>query len=197
MIKRLTAIFILLALIGLVLFAFAQYLTKNPMPAPTLIEGSSYPEIDESDFTIEVEYVPIEYEPEPEPVIEKPKSKTSPKSELAVEVSQNDDPARKYIGRCRLTIYTPTETHWGYSTATGVHSQHLTTCAVDPRLIPYESTVVIKGNGNELRLLAVDCGNFKGKMIDIFYEGSVSDGVAYLVNTFGAEYGEVWIERQS
>ena len=195
MTKRLTAIFILLALIGLVLFAFAQYLTKNPMPAPIIIEGSSYPEIDESDFTIEVEYVPIEYEPEPEPVIEKPKSKTSPKSELAVEVSQNDDPARKYIGRCRLTIYTPTETHWGYSTATGMRSQHLTTCAVDPRLIPYGSTVVIKSNSNELRLLAVDCGNFKGKMIDIFYEGSVSDGVAYLVNTFGTEYGEVWIER--
>ena len=192
MIKRLTAIFILLALIGLALFAFAQYLTKNPIPTPTLIEGSSYPEIDESDFTIEVEYVPIEYEPELELVIEKPKSS---RSESVVEVPQSDGPAQKYIGRCRLTIYTPTETHWGYSTATGVLSQHLTTCAVDPKLIPYGSTVIIKGNSNELRLLAVDCGNFKGKMIDIFYEGSVSDGVAYLISAFGAEYGEVWIER--
>jgi len=192
MIKRLTAIFILLALIGLALFAFAQYLTKNPIPAPTTIEGSSYPEIDESAFTIEVDYGPIEYELEPELVVEKPKSS---KSEPTVDVPQNDDPAQKYIGKCRLTIYTPTETHWGYTTATGVYSQHLTTCAVDPKVIPYGSTVVIKGNGNELRLLAVDCGNFKGKMIDIFYEGSVSDGVAYLISAFGAEYGEVWIER--
>lgn len=99
------------------------------------------------------------------------------------------------IGRCRLTIYTPNETHWGYTTATGVRSEHLATCAVDPRIIPYGSTVILKANGNEWRLKAVDCGNFRGKMIDVFYDGSVSAGVSWLVSMFGSEYAEVWIER--
>ena len=42
-------------------------------------------------------------------------------------------PARKYIGRCRLTVYNSTESSWGYATATGAKSQHLMTCAVDPK----------------------------------------------------------------
>lgn len=210
MTRRITAIFILLSIVGLLLFAFAQYMTYHPLPAPIIVESSSYPEIDESKFTIEIEIEPIksfsiessESSEEPNP---KQKSKTQTKtqpadssseSSIAEEIIQNDDLARKYIGRCRLTIYTPTESHWGYSTATGVKSQHLATCAVDPKVIPYGSTVIlIDKNGDEHHLLAVDCGNFKGKMIDVFYEGSVKEGVSYLVSTFGAEYAEVWIER--
>ena len=120
----------------------------------------------------------------------KPEKKQISKKEEVVEVS-----GQRKIGRCRLTIYTPTETHWGYTTSTGVRSEHLKTCAVDPRIIPYGSTVILKAGDTELRLKAVDCGNFRGKMIDVFYDGSVSDGVNYLINIFGSEYAEVWIER--
>lgn len=121
---------------------------------------------------------------------EKQEKKQDFKKEEVIEVN-----GQRKIGRCRLTIYTPTETHWGYTTATGVRSEHLKTCAVDPRIIPYGSTVILKAGDTELRLKAVDCGNFRGKMIDVFYDGSVSDGVNYLINTFGSEYAEVWIER--
>ena len=121
---------------------------------------------------------------------EKQEKKQTSKKEEVIEVN-----GQRKIGRCRLTIYTPTETHWGYTTATGVRSEHLKTCAVDPRIIPYGSTVILKAGDSELRLKAVDCGNFRGKMIDVFYDGSVSDGVNYLINTFGSEYTEVWIER--
>lgn len=102
---------------------------------------------------------------------------------------------RIHIGRCRLTIYTPYETHHGYNTATGVKAQHLMTCAVDPKLIPYGSNVIlIKLDGTEHRLKAIDCGNFKGHMIDVFFDGTVTGGVGWLVDTFGEEYADVWIE---
>lgn len=104
-------------------------------------------------------------------------------------------PERIHIGRCRLTIYNATETHHGYNTATGVKSQHLMTCAVDPGLIPYGSNVIlIKADGTEHRLKAVDCGNFRGRMIDVFFDGSVAGGVGWLVEVFGEEYADVWIE---
>ena len=134
--------------------------------------------------------------------VEKKKTQSSSEqsSESSYEIvveSENDEGEtnRKHVGRCRLTIYTPNETHWGYTTATGVKSAHLVTCAVDPRIIPYGSTIVLSANGNEWRLKAVDCGNFRGKMIDVFYDGSVSAGVSWLVSMFGSEYAEVWIER--
>lgn len=102
---------------------------------------------------------------------------------------------RIHIGRCRLTIYTPYETHHGYNTATGVKAQHLMTCAVDPKLIPYRSNVIlIKPDGTEHRLKAIDCGNFKGHMIDVFFDGTVTGGVGWLVEVFGEEYADVWIE---
>lgn len=133
--------------------------------------------------------------------VEKKKTQSSSEqsSESSYEIvveSENDEGEtnRKHIGRCRLTIYTPNETHWGYATATGVKSAHLRTCAVDPRIIHYGSTVILKSNDKEWRLKAVDCGNFRGKMIDVFYDGAVSDGVSWLISMFGAEYADVYIE---
>ena len=112
------------------------------------------------------------------------------------EVSAQVDvvPERKHIGKCRLTVYTPTETHWGYTTATGVKSQHLMTCAVDPNVIPYGSNVIIVAkDGSELRLKAVDCGNFTGKWVDIFFDGTERHGIVWLDETLG-EWGDVYIE---
>ena len=104
-------------------------------------------------------------------------------------------PARKYIGRCRLTVYNSTESSWGYATATGAKSQHLMTCAVDPKVIPYGSNViVVDKDGEEWRFKAVDCGNFKGKWIDIFFDGSELGGIYWLDEVFGGDHADVYVE---
>ena len=70
----------------------------------------------------------------------------------------------------RITVYAPDEPRGDYWTrrrkaAIGVRLRdgH---CAVDPRLIPYGSTVIIHGK----RYLAVDRGGFRGWHIDIYFE---------------------------
>ena len=112
------------------------------------------------------------------------------------EVSAQVDivPERKHIGKCRLTVYTPTESHWGYTTATGAKSQHLMTCAVDPKVIPYGSNVIVVAkDGSEYRFKAVDCGGFSGKWVDIFFDGTERHGIEWLDETLG-EWGDVYIE---
>ena len=104
-------------------------------------------------------------------------------------------PARKYIGRCRLTVYNSTESSWGYATATGAKSQHLTTCAVDPKVIPYGSVViVVDKDGEEHRFRAVDCGGFSGKWVDIFFDDTEAHGIQWLDECFGGEFAEVYAE---
>lgn len=99
------------------------------------------------------------------------------------------------IGLCRLTVYTPSEGSWGYSTATGEKSVHLMTCAVDPKVIPYGSNVIITDkDGEEWRFKAIDCGNFKGNWIDIFFDGTERHGIEWLDEVFGGEFAEVRIE---
>lgn len=91
----------------------------------------------------------------------------------------------------KITVYTPYSDNgkWGYLTATGVKSEHLTTCAVDPKVIPLGSAVEVNG----LILKAVDTGSaVKGKVIDIFYDGTnkqasqwlKSFGTNHYINTF-------------
>ena len=105
-------------------------------------------------------------------------------------------PPRTYIGNCRLTVYTPTESHWGYATATGATSAHLMTCAVDPKVIPYGSNViVIDKDGYEWRFRAVDCGNFSGDWVDIFFDGTLRHGIEWLDEVFNGDFAEVWIEE--
>ena len=108
----------------------------------------------------------------------------------------DEAPEQKYIGECRLTVYTPycDNGKWGYKTSTGEQSQHLMTCAVDPEVIPYGSNVIIREGEKELRLKAVDCGSaVEGKRIDIFYDGRITAAIDWLDYNFG-DYAEVWIE---
>lgn len=141
--------------------------TEERHPSPTESEQQTSVEPNEEKWT----YVP-------EPIVE-------------AEI-----PPRTYIGNCRLTVYTPTETHWGYATATGARSAHLMTCAVDPKVIPYGSNVIIVAkDGSELRLKAIDCGNFKGKWVDIFFDGTERHGIEWLDECFNNEHAEVWIEE--
>lgn len=105
-------------------------------------------------------------------------------------------PERHRVGRCRLTVYNAGENSYGYATATGVRSQHLMTCAVDPEVIPYGSVVIVVGkDGEEWRFRAVDCGGFKGNWVDIFFDGTEKHGIEWLGEVFGGDFGEVWIEE--
>jgi 3D (Asp-Asp-Asp) domain-containing protein len=78
---------------------------------------------------------------------------------------------RQPSGRlARITVYAPDEPRSDYWTrrrrsATGVRLKpgH---CAVDPRRIPYGSTVIVAGR----KFLAVDCGGFRGWHVDVFFD---------------------------
>lgn len=79
-----------------------------------------------------------------------------------------------------ITVYVPDD-KWGYSTAMGITSSHLQTCAVDPSVIPLGKIVEVNG----LSLLACDTGNrVKGKVIDIFYDGTEEEAQQW-INSFG------------
>lgn len=87
------------------------------------------------------------------------------------------------LGQFKITVYTPGSDGgvWGYQTATGVRSQHLQTCAVDPDVIPLGSTIEVNG----LTLLACDTGSaVQGNVIDIFYDGSDGEACQW-VSDFG------------
>lgn len=75
------------------------------------------------------------------------------------------------LGTFKLTAYCPCSQccgPWANGiTATGVTARANHTIAVDPRVIPYGSTVYIEGLGT---FVAEDCGGaIKGNRIDVFY----------------------------
>jgi len=77
----------------------------------------------------------------------------------------------KSLGIFTITAYGPYSDggKWGYQTSTGVMSEHLATCAVDPKTIPLGSKIMLNG----WELLAVDTGSaVKGQIVDIFYDAS-------------------------
>ena len=89
----------------------------------------------------------------------------------------------RLIGEYRITVYTPYSDGgiWGYKTASGITSKHLTTCAVDKSVIPLGSVIRVNG----LELVAIDTGSaVKGKVIDIFYDGSEKQALSWL-DSFG------------
>lgn len=119
--------------------------------------------------------------------VKKAEERTLAKMETYIEEIEEQKPARpnRYVkdslGVFSLTFYVPDE-EWGYQTATGVRSQHLATCAVDPNVIPLGSVIQITGdNGQTLTLKCVDVGGgIKGNKIDIFWDGSVQSGYNWI-----------------
>jgi len=119
--------------------------------------------------------------------VKKAEERTLAKMETYIEQVEEQRPARpnRYVkdslGVFSLTFYVPDE-EWGYQTATGVRSQHLATCAVDPNVIPLGSVIQITGdNGQTLTLKCVDVGGgIKGNKIDIFWDGSVQSGYNWI-----------------
>ena len=95
----------------------------------------------------------------------------------------NNPYVKKNLGTFSLTFYVP-DAKWGYATATGERPIHLQTCAVDPKVIPYGSTILVVGNnGRQLVLRANDCGSgIKNSRLDIFWDKSISEGYAYFAD---------------
>ena len=89
--------------------------------------------------------------------------------EEAIDIAQES--SWKSLGIFTITAYGPYSDggKWGYQTSTGVMSEHLATCAVDPKTIPLGSKIMLNG----WELLAVDTGSaVKGQIVDIFYDAS-------------------------
>ena len=111
-----------------------------------------------------------------------------------VVITTESDTIPKSLGTFKITVYTPQSDSgkWGYATASGVRAQHLTTCAVDPNVIPLGST--IKVNGMTLR--AVDTGSMvKGKVIDIFYDGTTDEALNW-ISDFGTKHTVTLIDTE-
>ncbi len=109
----------------------------------------------------------------------KPDSTTT--TEERIEQSKNRCyccESKKSLGEFKITVYTPHDDggRWGYSTATGEQSKHLATCAVDPSVIPLGTVIEVGG----YRLLAADTGSaVKGRVIDVFFDGTESEAEAW------------------
>lgn len=109
-----------------------------------------------------------------------------------VEVIEKPEPEKtknKNLGKFKITYYCACEScsgGWGNMTATGVRAKEGRTIAVDPKVIPYGTKVVI--NGHEY--IAEDCGGaIKGKKIDIFIE---DHDRAY---EYGVDYYNVYVMK--
>lgn len=122
----------------------------------------------------------IETQPQPEGEIkptEEPESESEPESE----------PELKSLGRFKLTAYCACSKCCGKSdgiTASGTKAKQGRTIAVDPKLIPYGTKVVINGR----TYVAEDCGgSIKQNRIDVFFN-SHKDAL-----NFGIQHAEVFI----
>ena len=95
--------------------------------------------------------------------------------------------AKKDLGYFSLTFYVP-DGKWGRATATGEEPVHLRTCAVDPRIVPYGSVLlVVSDTGRTLTVRANDCGSgIIGNKLDVFWDKSVAEGY-----DFFADFGTV------
>jgi 3D (Asp-Asp-Asp) domain-containing protein len=95
-------------------------------------------------------------------------------SNVMIEMEPPKKPAKKL--KVRITAYWPGQDYWTsrYKSSTGYTLKPGKSCAVDPRIIPYGSTVTI--NGREFK--AIDTGSAviskkasKGKypIVDLFF----------------------------
>lgn len=88
-------------------------------------------------------------------------------SEALVEQTEEEEPKLVHLGKFTITHYCACSRCCGKSdgiTATGTHVEEGRTIAVDPRIIPYGTEVIIDGE----TYIAEDCGSFSGYHIDIY-----------------------------
>ena len=107
----------------------------------------------------------------------------------AEEPVKNNKLPKKVLGKFSLSWYSPKElgkeTASQLRTSRGLIPKEGRTIAVDPKVIPYDSTVYIEGYGY---FIAEDCGgSIKGNRIDIF-----TNSYSYAINQ-GRKVANVWI----
>lgn len=106
--------------------------------------------------------------------------------ELEIEATQQSQ-SLVSLGEFRLTAYCPCKKCCGKDdgiTATGTQATQGRTIAVDPRVIPYGSIVVIDGH----EYVAEDCGGaIKENRIDVYFESHEE------ALEFGVQYKEVFL----
>ena len=97
----------------------------------------------------------------------------------------------QYLGNFKLTAYCPCyecSEGYGRSTASGKKAQANHTIAVDPKVIPYGTTVIVERNGVYYEYVAEDCGGaIKNKRIDVFFDSHQT------ACNFGIKYGNVYV----
>ena len=133
------------------------------------------------------EYVKPQQTPKPA----KPIVTTKPaKSNIVTNFDKNAENV-KALGEFKFTAYCPCYScseGYGTNTATGKKAQENRTIAVDPKVIPYGTTVIIEINGVYRKYIAEDCGGaIKNKKIDIYFNEH-SD-----TRNFGVRRGNVYI----
>lgn len=108
-----------------------------------------------------------------------------------------------YMGNFKLTAYCPCTKccgKWGANrpvdengytivgTASGARAYANHTIAVDPKVIPYGTKVIIERNGVFYEYVAEDCGGaIKNKRIDVYFDSHTT------ACEFGVRYGNVYI----
>lgn len=114
--------------------------------------------------------------------------------ESEVEQSEEDDVVENigqhYLGEFKLTAYCPCAKCCGKwadgITSTGTTAVAGRTIAVDPKVIPYGTEVIIGGT----TYIAEDCGGaIKGNRIDVYFD-SHSEALK-----FGVQYADIYIIR--
>lgn len=121
-----------------------------------------------------------------EPMVTEPPIETTEPTE--VPTTEKTEPDNIYLGEFRLTAYCPCAKcngQWaGGITSTGVMAQVGRTIAVDPKVIPYGTEVIINGH----TYVAEDCGSaIKGNRIDIYHDTHEE------AMDFGIQYADVYI----
>ena len=126
--------------------------------------------------TTERQVQPKEEPPQPRQITEAPTPTTAPEPEMVS------------LGEFKITHYCPCSLCCGKwadgITATGTTAEEGRTIAVDPKVIPYGSEVVIRyADGSERCYIAEDCGGaIKGNRIDVYmdsHEAALIGGVKY------------------
>ena len=104
-----------------------------------------------------------------------------------LDIEETKEAQLQSLGIFRLTAYCPCKScssDYGTQTSTGAVATEGRTIAVDPRVIPYGTVVVIAGR----EYVAEDCGGaIKGNDIDIYFDTHDE------VDEFGVHYADVFV----
>lgn len=119
-------------------------------------------------------------------------NESAPVVEKKEGTKKNEEVEKISLGEYKLTAYCPCSKccgQWANGiTSTGVTAKAGRTIAVDPKVIPYGSKVLINGH----IYIAEDCGGaIKGNRIDIYFNTHQE------ALNFGVQYAEVFIIKET